>query len=46
MEEFLRLREALERLLSRPVDLVEEGVIRNPFILRKVEAEQRILYAA
>jgi len=40
------LREALAALLSRPVDLIEDGAIRNPYILRNVAQQQRVLYAA
>jgi predicted nucleotidyltransferase len=36
----------LEQLFGRPVDLVEDGTIHNPYVLRSVEAEQKILYAA
>lgn len=36
----------LEQLFGRPVDLVEDGTIRNPYVLRSVEAEQKTLYAA
>ncbi len=39
------LRE-LERLFGRKIDLGEAGTIRNPYLLRTVEAEQRTLYAA
>jgi hypothetical protein len=39
------LRE-LESLFGRPVDLVEAGSIRNPYLLRTLEAEQKTLYAA
>lgn len=45
-QNYLALREALEKLLSRPVDLVEDGAIRNPYILEKVAAQQQVLYAA
>jgi predicted nucleotidyltransferase len=36
----------LESLFGRSIDLVEEGTIRNPYLLRALEAEQEILYAA
>ncbi len=39
------LRE-MESLLGCPVDLIEAGTIRNPYIRRSVEAEQKTLYAA
>lgn len=46
MKNYLALREALGALLHRPVDLVEFGAIRNPYILRTVNEQQRTLYAA
>jgi len=46
MQNYLALREALTTLLSRPVDLVEEGAIRNPHILQAVVNQQQVLYAA
>lgn len=46
MQNFLALREALTSLLARPVDLIEDGAIRNPYILQKVSEQQQVLYAA
>jgi hypothetical protein len=46
MRSYLALREALSSLLSRPVDLVEDGAIRNPYILKSVAEQQQALYAA
>lgn len=46
MRNYLAFREALGSLLHRPVDLIESGAIRNPYILRAVSEQQRILYAA
>jgi predicted nucleotidyltransferase len=46
MRNYLALREALGSLLSRPVDLVEDGAIRNPYILQSVTEQQQVLYAA
>lgn len=45
-QNYLALREALSNLLHREVDLVEDGAIRNPFILQRVRDEQQVLYAA
>jgi len=36
----------MEALLGCPVDLIESGTIRNPYIRRSVEADQKTLYAA
>jgi predicted nucleotidyltransferase len=46
MRSYFALREALGALLTRPVDLVEAGAIQNPYILKKINDQQQILYAA
>lgn len=46
MRNYLGLREALVSLLSRPVDLVEVGAIRNPYILKSVAEQEQVVYAA
>ena len=40
------LRGDLTALLDHTVDLVEEGAIRNPYILQSVVEQQQVLYAA
>ena len=46
MRSYLGLYAALATLLSHPVDLVEEGAIRNPYIQSSVQGQQQVLYAA
>jgi hypothetical protein len=46
MQSYLGLREALAALLARPVDLIEDGAIRNPYIRKRVAEQQQVLYAA
>ena len=46
MQNYLALQGALASLLSRPVDLIEDGAIRNPYILKSVAEQQKVLYAA
>lgn len=46
MQNYFGLRAALESLLPRPIDLVEAGAIRNPYILKKIAEQQQVLYAA
>ncbi len=41
---FLDLAEALERLFQRPVDLVSEESVRNPYFRRVVEASRQPIY--
>ena len=40
------LRDDLERLFGRTVDVVLEGAIRNPIRLRSIMRDKRLLYAA
>jgi predicted nucleotidyltransferase len=40
------LKEELERLLGRPVDLVVESSIRNPWFRKGIEQSKALLYAA
>lgn len=44
-EAFFSLKQALESLFGRPVDLVTEGSIDNPYLRRRIDAERRTLYA-
>jgi predicted nucleotidyltransferase len=43
---YFGLRESLESLLSRPVDLVMNKAIRNPYFLEAIEPTRMLLYAA
>jgi predicted nucleotidyltransferase len=43
---FFELKEGLEALFSRPVDLVVEGSIRNPHFKSRVQAERRPVFHA
>jgi len=45
-EQYFGLAEDLERLLHRPVDLVEPGPIRNPYFRKSLEETQVEIYAA
>ena len=46
MKNYFALREELVNLLGRSVDLVEDGAIRNPYILQRIKDQQQVLYAA
>ena len=35
----------LERIFQRKIDLVELGVVRNPYVRQDIEATQEVLYA-
>lgn len=45
-EAYFGLREALERLFSRSVDLVTAPSVRNPFFKQRLEQTRSTLYAA
>src|SRR5262245_25122554 len=43
---YFDLKDELERLFGRKVDLVMPSAIRNPYLLRAVEPQRQVLYAA
>jgi hypothetical protein len=43
---YLGLLVEAEALLGRPVDLVELGAVRNPYLRQGIEASRQLLYAA
>jgi len=43
---YVGLKEALETLLSRPVDLVEAGAVKNPYLLDSIERTRETVFAA
>lgn len=43
---YFALREALETLFARPVDLVTPANLVNPYFRQRVEEEKTLLYAA
>jgi hypothetical protein len=43
---YFGLLEGLEALLGRPVDLVTVSAVRNPYLLRSIEATKSPLYTA
>lgn len=45
-DNFFALHDELQRLLKRPVDLVEPGGLRNPYFIDSVQKTRRRLYAA
>ena len=45
-DQFFGLLEALESALGRPVDLVDDAAVRNPYFRRGVEATRETLYPA
>jgi uncharacterized protein len=43
---YFGLKEELQQLFRRKVDLVMPGAIRNPYFLKAVMQQRRVLYAA
>jgi predicted nucleotidyltransferase len=43
---YFELRDDLQRLFGREVDLVMPGAIRNPYFLKAVNQQRQVLYAA
>jgi hypothetical protein len=43
---YLGLLVEAETLLGRPVDLLELGAVRNPYLRQGIEASRQLLYAA
>ncbi len=43
---YFGLRESLEKLLARPIDLVMTSAIRNPYFLESVNDSRTLVYAA
>jgi uncharacterized protein len=43
---YFRLKEALEALLGRPVDPVEAGAVRNPYLKTSIEAWREPVFGA
>lgn len=43
---YFGLKDALQQLFHRPVDLVSMGAIENPFILASIERNRQLVYAA
>lgn len=43
---YFGLKEALEELFGRSVDLVEAGAVRNPYLQASIDASRETVYAA
>ena len=46
VDNYWNMKKELAALFARSVDLVREGLIRNPYILREIRSEREPLYAA
>ena len=43
-DNYMELKEELEQLFHRPVDLVENQAIRNPIFRKVIEREKQLIY--
>jgi predicted nucleotidyltransferase len=43
-DNYFDLKQQLEKRFNRPVDLLEEKAIRNPYIRKAIDKEKRMLY--
>ncbi len=43
---YFGFKEALEELFGRPVDLVEAGAVRNPYLKASIEQSRQNVYVA
>ncbi len=44
--EYFGLKAQLEVVLGRPVDLLVDGAVRNPYVLAGINATRQVIYAA
>lgn len=44
--QYFGFAEEMEKLLGRKVDLVEDGVVRNPYIKAEIERSKRLVFSA
>lgn len=45
-DNYFNLKFALEELLNRPIDLLEDKAINNPFLRDNIEKSKSLLYAS
>lgn len=45
-DNYFGLREFLEGVFGRPIDLVTEGSLRNPYLIREIAQSRELLYGS
>jgi uncharacterized protein len=45
-DNYFGLREKLEEIFGRPIDLVTSASVKNPYLLREIEAQRQTVYVA
>ncbi len=43
-DNFMGFKEELEKILNRPVDLVEEQTVKNPFLKTSIDRNKKLIY--
>jgi len=43
-DNYMEFKESLEKLLQRPVDLVEEQTIKNPILKKSIDRNKKLIY--
>jgi uncharacterized protein len=43
-DNYFDLKSSLEKLLERPVDLLEDKAIKNPFLRKSIDSSKQIIY--
>jgi predicted nucleotidyltransferase len=43
-DNYMELKDKLEQLFNRPIDLVEEKTVRNPVLRRSIERNKKLIY--
>ena len=46
LEQYFDFAEALRQTLGRPIDLVESGAVRNPYLRAAIDKSRELVYAA
>jgi predicted nucleotidyltransferase len=46
LEAYFGLKEALEKLLARQIDLIAEGAVKNPYVRQSIDGSRETVYAA
>ncbi|QQO34963.1 nucleotidyltransferase domain-containing protein [Bradyrhizobium diazoefficiens] len=46
LDQFVGFAEALERLLGRPVDLIESSALKNPYVRATINQSKELIYSA
>ncbi|MBK9192557.1 MAG: nucleotidyltransferase domain-containing protein [Crocinitomicaceae bacterium] len=43
-DNYFDLKKSLEKIFQRPVDLLEDKAIKNPFLIQSIDSSKQIIY--